>query len=163
MSKYEVNFKKLALLLVPTFMRKPVIAALAYATVTPINSLHMRFTDFRNTNNYRLTHNGQVCYLRAVLNDYFVPGKRRITITEVADIAHNSVVYGRGGDYSQRIPLREKESGMIVNRRGLSGKNANDFWVNIPYDLHKDIQLSRLKAIINTYKLVSKRYGINYI
>ena len=84
MSKYEVNIKRFALLLLPTFWRKPLLATLAYAMVSPLGYLHTRFVLFRRDTVYRLTHNGQVCYLRAVLNDQFDPIERRITITEEA-------------------------------------------------------------------------------
>lgn len=73
MSKYEVNIKRFALLLLPTFWRKPLLATLAYAMVSPLGYLHTRFVLFRRDTVYRLTHNGQVCYLRAVLNDQFDP------------------------------------------------------------------------------------------
>lgn len=75
MSKYEVNIKRFALLLLPTFWRKPLLATLAYAMVSPLGYLHTRFVLFRRDTVYRLTHNGQVCYLRAVLNDQFRPDR----------------------------------------------------------------------------------------
>ena len=37
---YDVNFKRLALLLLPTFRRRPLLAALAYAAVSPLQWLH---------------------------------------------------------------------------------------------------------------------------
>ena len=87
MSKYEVNIKRLALLLLPTFWRRPILATLAYAMVSPLGYLHTRFVLFRRDTVYRLTHNGQVCYLRAVLNDTFDPIERRITVTEEAALS----------------------------------------------------------------------------
>ena len=54
---YDVNFKRLALLLLPTFRRRPLLAALAYAAVSPLQWLHTQFvlwntmpsTGFRKT------------------------------------------------------------------------------------------------------------------
>ena len=82
MDKYDVNFKRLALLLLPTFWRRPLFAAMAYAAVSPLQYLHTRFILWKRESDYRLEHNGQVCYLRALLNDKFDPIDRRITITE---------------------------------------------------------------------------------
>ena len=82
MDKYDVNFKRLALLLLPTFWRRPLFAAMAYAAVSPLQYLHTRFILWKRGGDYRLEHNGQVCYLRALLNDKFDPIDRRITITE---------------------------------------------------------------------------------
>ena len=39
---YDVNFKRLALLLLPTFWRRPLFAAMAYAAVSPLQYLHTR-------------------------------------------------------------------------------------------------------------------------
>ena len=71
MDKYDVNFKRLALLLLPTFWRRPLFAAMAYAAVSPLQYLHTRFILWKRESDYRLEHNGQVCYLRALLNDKF--------------------------------------------------------------------------------------------
>ena len=65
MDKYDVNFKRLALLLLPTFWRRPLFAAMAYAAVSPLQYLHTRFILWKRESDYRLEHNGQVCYLRA--------------------------------------------------------------------------------------------------
>ena len=85
MSKYDVKFKRLALLLLPTFLRRPLIAAVAYASVIPVQYLYVRFIRWKQDTDYRLNNNGQVCYLRAVLNDMFDPGLRRITVSDTVD------------------------------------------------------------------------------
>ena len=72
MSKYDVKFKRLALLLLPTFLRRPLIAAVAYASVIPVQYLYVRFIRWKQDTDYRLNNNGQVCYLRAVLNDMLI-------------------------------------------------------------------------------------------
>ncbi|MCD8080182.1 MAG: hypothetical protein LUF04_07165 [Bacteroides sp.] len=162
MDKYDVNYKKLALLLLPTFLRKPVIAALAYAATAALNRIHTRFDTLRKDSDFRLLYNGQVCYLRAVLNQYFDPIQRRITITENADAVNNSQVFMRGLDQSQFLPTREQNKPLVINRKGLSGVNSYDFWINLPHELRDEIQPERLKAVTDTYRLASKRYEINY-
>ncbi len=163
MSKYDVNFKRLALLLLPTFLRKPLLGALVYAAVSPLNYLHTKFVLFQRSTDYRLTHNGQVCYLRAVLNDQFDPIERRITITEDATGTGPLMLWRRSEDRAQLLPMRESGTAFIVNRRGFDGVNSFDFWVNIPVALLEAVDVTRLKAIVNTYKLASKRFSINYI
>lgn len=73
MGKYDINVKRLALLLLPTFWRKPGFAALAYAAVSPLQWLHTQFVLWKRDAEYRVQKNGQVCHLRAVLNDMFDP------------------------------------------------------------------------------------------
>lgn len=82
MSLYDLKIKRLALLLLPTFYRKPLIAAFAQSMVQGVNIVYGNFMRWRQDKQYRLSHNGQVCYLRAVLNDQFDPIERRITITD---------------------------------------------------------------------------------
>lgn len=162
MNKYDVNFKRLALLLLPTFWRKPLLATILYAVVSPLSYLHTRFILFRQDSNYRLTHNGQVCYLRAVLNDTFDPIARRVTITETNDNIGNITLYHRSEDKSKILPQRNSGKVMIINRRGFGGINGFDFWINLPFALYGTIDITRAKAIVNTYKLASKRFSINY-
>jgi hypothetical protein len=131
--------------------------------MSPLAYLHTRFTLFRRETNYRLTHNGQVCYLRAVLNGNFDPIERRITITDMAAGNEGLRLYMREMEQEKLLYGRELNRPLIVNRRGFGGVSGFDFWVNIPYLLYKEVDVTRLKAIVNTYKLASKRYEINYI
>lgn len=162
MNNYNVNFKKMALMLLPTFMRQQVIAFFTYAIVAPLNYLHAQFVAFRTDTNYRLTHNGQVCHLRAVLNDTFDPDARRITITDTDKTPRGMVIYLRELDLEKLAP-RRGEFIMIANRRGFSGVAGFDFLVNVPYALSRNLDIFRLKAVVSTYKLASKRFAINYI
>lgn len=163
MSKYEVNIKRLALLLLPTFWCRPILATLAYAMVSPLGYLHTRFVLFRRDTVYRLTHNGQVCYLRAVLNDTFDPIERRITVTEEAASAGVMMLRMREEEQALLLPTRETGRAFIINRRGFGGINGFDFWVNVPLALYDTMDVSRLRAIVGTYKLASKRFSVNYI
>ena len=142
MDKYDVNFKRLALLLLPTFWRRPLFAAMAYAAVSPLQYLHTRFILWKRESDYRLEHNGQVCYLRALLNDKFDPIDRRITITETVE----NVGF---------ITLHKREEDAEVS--------GYDFWVNIPLALYDKLDITQVRAVVDAYKLASKRFSINYI
>ena len=162
-NKYEVNFKRLALLLLPTFLRHPLIGGIIYAAVSPLSYIHTRFMLHRYDTIYRLTHNGQVCHLRAVLNDMFDPIARRITITDDAENSSGLILYEREDQKSVLIPDRGTTAGMVVNRRGFGGVDGFDFWINIPFVLQGELNIKRLNAIVNSHKLASKRCQINYI
>ena len=162
MNRYRIELKKFGLLLLPTFLRKPVIGALLYSAINPLSEIFAAFLDFKTSTDYRLTHNGQICYLRAVLNDAFDEEKRRIM---VADSGVNGGVirlFMSELENSLMIPQRAAGTGLIINRRGFAGVGSYDFWITIPYDLASTIDTARLKGIINTYKLASKRYAITY-
>lgn len=160
---YLINFKRFALQLLPTFWRRPLIASLLYAGVSVLSNLHSRFIEFRSEKNYRLTHNGQVCYLRAVLNDTFDQTLRRITITETVEERKANQVYMRECDRPVFAHPRTSGRAWIINRRGYDGIAGYDFWINLPFTLQKEIDIKRLTAIVNNYKLASKRYAINYV
>lgn len=161
MSKYNINIKQLGLLLLPTFLRQPLMASLLYAALTPLGYLHTRFMLFRQDAAYRLGHNGQVCHLRAVLNDTFDPELRRITVTDTAQNIGVLFVHLREKGQAVLVPQRETGTTLLVNRRGFGGVSGYDFVVNIPLAL-RGLDESRLKAVVNTYKLASKRFAISY-
>ena len=161
MSKYDINIRQLGLLLLPTFLRQPLMASLLYAALTPLAQLHMRLTLFRRETAYRLDHNGQVCHLRAVLNDTFDPDLRRITVTDTAQSAGVLLVRLRAQAQAVRIPRRHAAAPLAVNRRGFGGASGYEFVVNLPLALRGSAE-SRLTAVANTYKLASKRFAISY-
>ena len=117
MDKYDVNFKRLALLLLPTFWRRPLFAAMAYAAVSPLQYLHTRFILWKRESDYRLEHNGQVCYLRALLNDKFDPIDRRITITETVENVGFITLHKREEDAEVLVPRRGSGRILIRYRR----------------------------------------------
>ena len=68
---FEIDLKKLVLQLLPTFYRQQLIFGVLRAALGGLQAVYDAFTKARVAHIYRLTHNGQVCYLRAVLNDAF--------------------------------------------------------------------------------------------
>lgn len=162
MSFYDLKIKRLALLLLPTAYRKPLIAAFVQSMAQGVNIVYGNFMRWRQNKQYRLSHNGQVCYLRAVLNDQFDPIERRITITDTTANMDLLILYCRDIDMAALVPSRGADNSMTLYRRG-SDDSGYDFWVNIPIALYNTVDMERLKAIVSTYKLASKRFSINYI
>lgn len=161
---YAVNMKRLALLLLPTFWRKPLIGGLIYAGVSALGRQLGELRECRKETGYRLGHSGQVCKLRGALNDGFDLVLRRIKVEdgESAGTAEASTVYQRAAGRWVVLPMRGNGAG-IIHRRGYGGTSGYDFWVNVPAELSDAITETRIKATINTYKLASKRYAINYM
>ncbi|MCD8177319.1 MAG: hypothetical protein LUE98_07805 [Tannerellaceae bacterium] len=158
MGKFDLNIKKLGLLLLPTFLRRPVIASLMYASVTGLHYIYSNFLRVRTGQNYRLTHNGQVCYLKAVLNDSFDTTSRRIRISDSSEASEISIIYKREEEKPVYLWQRKEGGGMIINKRGFSGTQNFDFYIEIPYSLYNTLQIEQVAALANTYKLASKRY-----
>lgn len=159
---YGVNIKRLALLVLPTWLRRKLVGTLMYSGVVPLGRLIGELRTFRETTTYRLTHNGQVCKLRGVLNDKFDPTHRRIKIEDGGETEWSgSTIWQREQERWLMIPRRGLGA-TTMHRNGFGGSGGYDFWVVVPYGLLDDNGEARLRALINMYKLASKRYALNY-
>ena len=106
-------------MLTPIRMRKATLMSFLYVAVAPVMTLARKFDQYRQDTDYRLAPNGQTCYLRAMLNDYFDPQQRRITIEEVPELA-GSTLYMR---HTERFLFPR----MMLVRRGYGGAHGFDF------------------------------------
>ncbi len=162
---FNINFPRLLINMLPTFLRQPVIYGILHAAGSVLSGkTYKDFTDARKEHNYKLNHNGQVCYLRAVLNDAFDPDARGFDILEVA--ARGEWLYaitesgtdillavGEGGNASevvggQAVPL--------VYNEALLNAPQNSFIVSVPYNIY-NTRLPAVAALVDKYKLISKR------
>lgn len=77
MTIFDISFDKWIASMLPTFLRRPRVFAFCRALCSPLylgegeRSIYRRFLKSRGDHIYRVSHNGQVCYLRAALNDAF--------------------------------------------------------------------------------------------
>lgn len=161
---YNVNMKRLALLTLPTWLRRPLAGALIYAGVAPLGRLLQELRSYRRTTSYRLKHNGQVCKLRGALNDEFDPELRRIKIedSDGAESGETSRVWLREMERWTMLP-RRGSGATSIHQDGFGGTSGYDFRVRVPAELRTAETETRLRALVNMYKLASKRYTINYI
>lgn len=160
MTRYDISYQRLAIALVPLALRQPVLMAFLYVLLSPVIYCTSLFERFRTDTDYHLTHNGQVCYLTAVLNDRFDPTLRRITITDVEPLRGN-ILYLREESTFLMAPQRNGTA-VTLNRRAFSGSDSVDFAVIVPATLRSTFSQNQMQALINTYKLASKRYIILY-
>ena len=84
MSVFDVDFSSAGLpkYLTPVRLRLSKMLAWLQALVSPVNYLYGLFGANRANDLYDLSHNGQVCYLQAALNDVFDNISRRIFIVD---------------------------------------------------------------------------------
>lgn len=160
---FNVNMKRLALLTLPTWLRRPLAGALIYAGVTPLGRLLQDLRAYRNATQYRLSHNGQVCKLRGALNDEFDPELRRIEIEDRDSMESREASTTWQREAGRWVMVPQRGTGAVsIHREGFSGTSGYDFWVMVPEELRESETETRLRAIVNMYKLASKRYAINY-
>ena len=161
MIRYDINFNRLALAIVPLCLRKPILMNLMYVMMGQVSRVLGVFSIYRDETNYRLAHNGQVCYLRAVLNDRYDEISRRIYIEDVEPMRGNILFKREKNDFLM-APTRSTGNSAILNKRDFSGSNAVDFNVVVPLDLQGTFKEEQMRALVDTYKLASKRYTITY-
>ena len=79
---FDIDYDVVVFNNIPPADRDAVTYAWLKALIAPVKSIDDAFQTNRNNNLYRLAHNGQVCYLTAVLNDTFDPVDRGIYIND---------------------------------------------------------------------------------
>lgn len=158
--KFKIDYNRLIVLMLPTFLRRPVLFGLLRAAVTPLDALYRRFCSRRDEHLYRLNHNGQVCHLRACLNDRFKSAMGTLEIISMERAGEWLYAVTEGG---ARIPiaitednLSEVENAPVLSNEVLLNAAQNEFIVSVPADIY-DSSLEEVKALVNQYKLISKR------
>ena len=149
---FEIDINRLVMLLIPTFLRKRVVFAFARAMVQPVYSLMSRFEANREANLYNMHHNGQICYLRAVLNDAFDMEQRRIRIDD-SERYDWTFVYPEATDRPLWLET------VLIASEAFTADEGTDFTVTVPDDLSRAI-IPQMISLVNYYKLAGKRYSI---
>lgn len=148
---YNLDINKLTVLLTPTFLRRERILAWLRILHFPLIKILDKFNFNRNENLYKMAHNGQVCYLRKALNDRFDISQRRIKITD-------SNRYKREYIYTEGEQKPRYLGTMYLRDDAEYSDTGVDFIVLIPKALNYNTY--EMKALIDFYKLASKRYKI---
>lgn len=155
---YNLNFRRLALLWLPTALRKTAMSQWCFVLVSPLEKMFPQLCREKKQSFIKLRHNYQKFSLRKRLNDAFDSAGRRIRIvkarrydalhifTEAEDDAIRSKTQWLYGDENPLYLYTEEE----INE-------DYDFIVEIP---DTGIDQVRLRAEIDFYALQSKRYKI---
>lgn len=152
MRLFEIDINRLVLLLMPTFLRQRINFAFARAMVQPVYSLMGWFEANRQANLYNLKHNGQVCYLRAMLNDAFDNELRRIRI-EDSERWDWTFIYPEETDRPLWLET------VLIASDAFTTDEGTDFMVIVPAQLGTVIR-PQMISLLNYYKLAGKRYSI---
>lgn len=147
---FDIDYRRLAILLLPTMMRGKKMSAWLQSAVAPIAVIYSDFTAGRLNALYKLAHNSQVCYLRKALNDAFDPSIRRIRIEE-GNRFKRFYIYTRAEKQARYMTafLRQTED---------YADTGVDFRIITPKGIGEGNY--QMRALIDFYKLASKRYLI---
>ncbi len=149
---YKVDFDKLILLLLPTFLRKAKIFGYLKALITPISGLHYLWSNMRKDNLKKLSYNSSKCYLRGALNDNYDPEQRRITITNTVNKTNDYI-------YTQAENIPVYLGTMWLEPEFNYEGSTVDFLVNVPQEI-MNLKINEIVATIEFYVLAGKSYQI---
>lgn len=152
---FQVNWHRLVQQLTPSFLRKSVLLAWLYVLTKPIRSQHEWFLQRLEGQRYRLSHNGQVCYLQKVLNDAFDNAQRRIVIETMQPHIQLYVYHPQ-----DEKPLYIYDDIPVYLYDDEEDFSPN-FIIKVPTELQG--QEEAVKRLTNYYKIYSKNYKIIYI
>jgi len=150
---YSVDFYKMALNFQLFNLRKPKMMAWLYSFVRALVTKHQYWIQYRDSNIYKLNHNGQVCYLRKALNDKFDQSLRRIYIDGSGGEAQKTFIYTPAENQTKYLGLI-----YLFNSLEFADTGA-DFLVYVPASIVA-AQPFELRALIDFYRLGGKRYLI---
>lgn len=152
MQLFRIDWDRFVLLLLPIRLRVTELFVMARAIIQPVMSVHSRFMLNRADNLYKMSHNGQVCHLRAMLNDTFDTQLRRITIEDTRRYDW-TFVYKENADKPLLL-----ETVVIASEQFTTGEGT-DFTVFVPSSISFSVK-PQMISLINFYKLAGKRYSI---
>lgn len=158
---YDISFSRLALLLLPDRFRHNVIVAFIAALVRPLTVLHTRFQSFTSSLDTDVLC--QVCYLEGKLNDLYDYYERRIFIRDTPINYDDFLLHKE--KTGKPVMLSKEGAGdpYILVGNNMLGTTISDFDVVFPDGYYlSDDELRKLKSIINSNKLASKKYRIVY-
>lgn len=160
---YNIDFRELVNLLTPTFLRKLKFTDFLEALLKPLEEVNYSFKLFRKKSIYKVTRNGQIVYLQAVLNDSYDNSLRRIYIEDFP-IYDPIFVYPVADEKPAYLG-----SPYLYTEAEIYNAVEFDFLVFIPVEYRPasahdlNIFLIQIRSLINYYKLASKRYNIIFI
>ena len=149
---YKINFDKLVVMLLPTFLRKPRMIAFITLFSAELTKLYNNWLVKKNEDEKWLYHNSQVCKLRKILNDEFDDLQRRIQITD-GQLYERKYVYTLG----EKKPVYGK---VFLRQNSDYADSGIDFYIIIPKELNIVQNQYKLEALVNRYRLASKRFKI---
>lgn len=149
---FEIDFKRLIALLLPSWLRSPLVFGWLRAGAVGVERVYGEFKTMRAGHIFRLTHNGQVCYLRGVLNHYFGSGFKIGSIKQKGEWLYAVTENG------EQIPVTVSEPGPgvpVVYSEQMLNMAQNDFIVFVPARAWP--KLAEIEAMVDKYKLITKR------
>ena len=158
-----IDYRKLAILLLPTFLRRPVLMAWLRAMVYPLQQLHDRHQSARTQRLYELHHTSQICFIKDALNNEF-------GITDYAAGFEIEDINAPGKwiwVYDENVERFDDEQHMLFDEPTWIHDTASilpptsAFTVLVPKHIEIDeTNDARIRSVVNKYRLASRTFEI---
>lgn len=160
-NSFNINFRKLVVEWLPTFLRSPLILAFSFVMISPLERLYIEFLRKRTEHINRMQHNFQKFSMQKRLNDVFDVVERRIEIVSALNYI-GTYLYTEAEDDAQfsKTKWLYGDVSPIYLRTESEPSTDFDFIVLIP---NTQIDQDQLKAEIEYYMLQSKQYRIEIV
>lgn len=160
MKAIEIDIKKWVIMLLPTFLRGRCLVAFVQVLAQPLLTLYSNFLNRREENIYDLSHTGQTCLLRDMLNDYFDVDSFQIVDCPVEE--EWVVVYDETDLLSDQHVIVSDEDSVLVYDEDLLHVPVGSFIVYVPTEVCEDViddtaVMPRIRALVEKYRLVSRK------
>ena len=163
MKLFPINLHKLGVALLPVLMRSASMVEFYRILLKGFEAKQDGFFNKRTKTLYNLTHNGQVCKLRAVLNDAFPTRDKTFLIEDVIGTS-GEWLYAKDEDeenrYEQLFIPDEPDYKIVYDEERMT--KFADFVVKIPSSLQSVDNMNLIRALVNAYKLTSKKAIYEY-
>ncbi len=159
----RIDYRKLVILLLPTFLRRPVLMAWLRAMVYPLQLLHDRHQAARTQRLYELHHTSQICFIKDALNNEF-------GITDYATGFEIEDINAPGNwiwVYDENVERFDDEQHMLfddptwIHDTSSILPPTSAFTVLVPAHITIDeTNDARIRSIVNKYRLASRTFEL---
>lgn len=154
---YIIDYLKLALCLLPDYVRKTKMIALVNIFVSPVIYLYQLFLQFRTNKLYEISITGQVCRLEALLNDRYDFTNRGIYIDDAEE--YPPLYLYRDEELKPVYLYTEAENQPVyLYTDGEGGALADDFIIFVPVAVVFDI--IQMRSLVKLFRLPGMRFKI---
>lgn len=165
MEQMKIDYSKLAVLLLPTFLRQPILMSLARILMVPLQRLHDEHHAARDERMYQLRHTSQICHIKDALNREFAVGNYAsipdyaagFEIEDINAIGDWVMTYDEVPAFADVHTMTKDDDYLLVYDEAIITQATQSFIVYVPKEIEFNTSLPKVRAIVEQYRLASRR------
>lgn len=165
MAQMKIDYNKLAVLLLPTFLRQPILMSLARILMVPLQRLHDEHHAARDERMYQLRHTSQICHIKDALNREFAVGNHALTpdyaagfeIEDINAMGDWVMAYDEVPAFADTHTMVKDNDYLLVYDEAVITQATQSFIVYVPKSVEFTSSLPKVRAIVEQYRLASRK------